>query len=57
MRSEIAVNTISLDTRVGSQDIYPQHPPHEKQGNHDSHKVNYPIANRFRFSEIEHAAW
>ena len=56
-KSRFTLIAAKLQDWVYSQDVHPQHPPHEKQGNDGPHDVNYPVANRFRFSKIEHAAW
>jgi hypothetical protein len=39
-----------------SQYVHPQHPPDKEYRDDGAHDVNDPVASRFRFSEIEHAA-
>ncbi len=42
--------------RIIHSTVHPQHPPDEEYRNDRSCDVNDPVANGFRFSEIEHAA-
>jgi len=39
-----------------SEYVDAKHPPDKEKRNNGSRDVNYPVASRFRFTKIEHAA-
>jgi hypothetical protein len=41
---------------VHSQYVHPQHPPQKEYRDDGPRDVNDPVASRFRFAKIEHAA-